>query len=275
VTLSQVDAHVGKHLFDNAILGALAGKTRILVTHALHFLPRVDYIICLEHGKVTQEGTYADLVGDKEGAFSKLMDEFGGDLEDKREDDEAKEEEAIDDAPEGDKKADKPKAKALMQEEERATGSVSGAVYRHIFTLAKGWYTFPVLLGSMVLQQAAQVLSGYILVWWQEECVLPSSSSSSLSRSRSGTDSSPARSQRVRRVDGLLCVSLSPSLTDSLLNTLPDEPDPPPQTRACTPCSASCRPSSRSPSASRRPSSATTSRASSTRPPSRASCARR
>ncbi|KPV77486.1 uncharacterized protein RHOBADRAFT_24011 [Rhodotorula graminis WP1] len=167
--LSAVDAHVGKHLFDNAILGSLAGKTRILVTHALHFLPRVDYIICLEHGKVTQEGTYADLIGDKEGAFSKLMEEFGGDLEDKKEEDEAKEEDAIEGEPEADKKADKPKAKALMQEEERATGSVSGAVYRHIFTLAKGWYTFPVLLGSMVLQQAAQVLSGYILVWWQED----------------------------------------------------------------------------------------------------------
>ncbi|TNY22115.1 P-loop containing nucleoside triphosphate hydrolase protein [Rhodotorula diobovata] len=167
--LSAVDAHVGKHLFDNAILGALAGKTRILVTHALHFLPRVDYIICLEHGKVTQEGTYADLIGDKEGAFSKLMEEFGGDLEEKKEEDETKEEDAVENEPEVDKKADKPKAKALMQEEERATGSVSGAVYRHIFTLAKGWYTFPVLLGSMVLQQAAQVLSGYILVWWQED----------------------------------------------------------------------------------------------------------
>ncbi|BGP39125.1 hypothetical protein JCM10450v2_003079 [Rhodotorula kratochvilovae] len=166
--LSAVDAHVGKHLFDNAILGALGGKTRVLVTHALHFLPRVDYIICLDHGKITQEGTYADLIADKEGAFSLLMEEFGGDLEKKEEEDVEKEEEAVE-GDEKEKKAEKPKAKALMQEEERATGSVSGAVYKHIFHLAQGWWTFPLLLASMVLQQGAQVLSGYLLVWWQED----------------------------------------------------------------------------------------------------------
>lgn len=34
---SALDAHVGKHVFENAIQGSLAGKTRIVVTHALHF----------------------------------------------------------------------------------------------------------------------------------------------------------------------------------------------------------------------------------------------
>ena len=33
--LSAVDTHVGKHLFDKCLLGALKGKTRILVTHSL------------------------------------------------------------------------------------------------------------------------------------------------------------------------------------------------------------------------------------------------
>lgn len=34
---SALDAHVGKAVFNNAIQGSLAGKTRLLVTHALHF----------------------------------------------------------------------------------------------------------------------------------------------------------------------------------------------------------------------------------------------
>lgn len=34
---SALDAHVGKHVFENAVQGALAGKTRVIVTHALHF----------------------------------------------------------------------------------------------------------------------------------------------------------------------------------------------------------------------------------------------
>ena len=45
-----VDAHVGKALFNDAIIGALrnSGKTVILVTHALHFLPQCDYIYTLD-----------------------------------------------------------------------------------------------------------------------------------------------------------------------------------------------------------------------------------
>jgi ATP-binding cassette subfamily C (CFTR/MRP) protein 1 len=35
----------------------------------------IDYIVCLENGRISQEGTYSELVADKEGAFSKLMDE--------------------------------------------------------------------------------------------------------------------------------------------------------------------------------------------------------
>ncbi|GAA6012116.1 hypothetical protein JCM10207_005134 [Rhodosporidiobolus poonsookiae] len=170
--LSAVDAHVGKFLFENAICGALSGKTVVLATHALHFLPRVDYIICLDKGKVTQEGTYADLVADKSGAFAALMEEFGGDLEEKEEESAEAEEAAVEEVEkdkEVAKKDDKPKAKALMQEEERATGSVSGAVYRHIFHLANGWVTFTLLAFSVALQQGAQVVGSYLLVWWQED----------------------------------------------------------------------------------------------------------
>ncbi|CAE7233383.1 unnamed protein product, partial [Rhizoctonia solani] len=48
--LSAVDAHVGHALFHNAILGNLKarGKTVLLVTHALHFLPAVDHVYTLE-----------------------------------------------------------------------------------------------------------------------------------------------------------------------------------------------------------------------------------
>ncbi|CAE6454286.1 unnamed protein product [Rhizoctonia solani] len=48
--LSAVDAHVGHALFHNAILSNLKarGKTVLLVTHALHFLPAVDRIYTLE-----------------------------------------------------------------------------------------------------------------------------------------------------------------------------------------------------------------------------------
>ncbi len=46
--LSAVDAHVGSHIFNNAINGFLRGKIRVLVTHQLQYLQNVDQILILE-----------------------------------------------------------------------------------------------------------------------------------------------------------------------------------------------------------------------------------
>lgn len=57
--LSAVDAYVGKSILDNCLLrGPLADRTRVLVTHALHFLDQTDYIYVMDHGKVIEQGTY-------------------------------------------------------------------------------------------------------------------------------------------------------------------------------------------------------------------------
>ncbi|CAG8651559.1 27572_t:CDS:10, partial [Gigaspora margarita] len=69
--LSAVDAHVGRYLFTNCIKGALVKKTRLLVTHHLHYLPQVDYIICMEDGEIAEQGTYEELMKNRKN-FSKL-----------------------------------------------------------------------------------------------------------------------------------------------------------------------------------------------------------
>ncbi|ETE62698.1 Canalicular multispecific organic anion transporter 2, partial [Ophiophagus hannah] len=62
--LSAVDSHVAKHIFDNVIgpEGALKGKTRILVTHGIHFLPQVDYIVVVVDGRISEMGSYQELL---------------------------------------------------------------------------------------------------------------------------------------------------------------------------------------------------------------------
>ncbi|XP_022907991.2 ATP-binding cassette sub-family C member 4-like [Onthophagus taurus] len=60
--LSAVDTHVANHLFDECINGYLKGKTRILVTHQLQFLKKVDHIIVLNNGKVEAQGTFNQLL---------------------------------------------------------------------------------------------------------------------------------------------------------------------------------------------------------------------
>ena len=61
--ISAVDAHVGMHLVEHCIKGALAGKTRFLVTHNLNILPSCDVIVILEtDGTLKVSGTYEELL---------------------------------------------------------------------------------------------------------------------------------------------------------------------------------------------------------------------
>ena len=78
-TSFKVDAHVGKSLFHDAILGALhkQGKTVIFVTHALHFLSYCDYIYTLRDGHLTEQGTFQQLIA-ANGEFARLSKEYGG-----------------------------------------------------------------------------------------------------------------------------------------------------------------------------------------------------
>lgn len=57
--LSAVDAYVGRAILEECLLtGPLANRTRILVTHALHVLDKLDYIYVMENGKIAEQGTY-------------------------------------------------------------------------------------------------------------------------------------------------------------------------------------------------------------------------
>ncbi|PAA59379.1 hypothetical protein BOX15_Mlig000262g4 [Macrostomum lignano] len=76
--LSAVDVHVGKHIFERVIsseTGLLSRKTRVLVTHSLTYLPRVDRIVVLNDGRVSEIGTFRQLVK-ADGPFAKLISEF-------------------------------------------------------------------------------------------------------------------------------------------------------------------------------------------------------
>ncbi|KAG1825133.1 ABC transporter [Suillus variegatus] len=153
--LSALDAHVGKAVFQN-VLKKNADKTRILVTHALHFLPEVDFIYTLVDGRIAERGTYAELMAN-DGAFSKFVFEFGS-----KEDSTKKEEKAADGAKIEAIKIQKGSAgKAMMQEEERNTGSIKWGVYREYVAAAHGPVLLPLFLLSVILMQCSSVMSSY------------------------------------------------------------------------------------------------------------------
>ncbi|PSR72964.1 hypothetical protein PHLCEN_2v11201 [Hermanssonia centrifuga] len=165
--LSALDAHVGKSVFHNVFLNASAGKTRILVTHAIYLLPQVDYIYTVVEGKIAERGTYEELLAN-DGAFSRFAKEFGA--KEEQEEEEEIEEEAVD----GDSKQEKSRKRAvasnapLMQAEERNKGAVSAAVYKRYLKAGKGSIILPLLILSLAFMQGTQVMSSYWLVYWQE-----------------------------------------------------------------------------------------------------------
>ncbi|KAM4829793.1 multidrug resistance-associated protein 1 isoform 2-T2 [Thomomys bottae] len=72
--LSAVDAHVGKHIFEHVVgpKGLLKNKTRLLVTHGLSYLPQVDVIVVMSGGKISEMGSYQELLA-RDGAFAEFL----------------------------------------------------------------------------------------------------------------------------------------------------------------------------------------------------------
>ncbi|XP_039632406.1 multidrug resistance-associated protein 1 isoform X1 [Polypterus senegalus] len=77
--LSAVDAHVGKHIFDKVVgpKGILQGKTRVLVTHGMSYLPQMDLILVMVDGQITETGSYQELL-DQGGAFAEFLRTYAG-----------------------------------------------------------------------------------------------------------------------------------------------------------------------------------------------------
>ncbi|RVW98454.1 ABC transporter C family member 12 [Vitis vinifera] len=64
------------NLEKDCIKEELRGKTRVLVTNQLHFLPEVDRIILVSEGMVKQDGTFDELSKNSM-LFQKLMENAG------------------------------------------------------------------------------------------------------------------------------------------------------------------------------------------------------
>jgi len=65
--LSAVDAHVGKQVWEKVIgpNGMLRRKTRLLVTHGIVYLPEMDKIFVMNDGRISEEGSYQELLDKK------------------------------------------------------------------------------------------------------------------------------------------------------------------------------------------------------------------
>uniref|UniRef100_A0A8C1VKU7 ATP-binding cassette sub-family C member 5 n=1 Tax=Cyprinus carpio TaxID=7962 RepID=A0A8C1VKU7_CYPCA len=73
--LSAVDAHVGKHIFEECIKKELKGKSVILVTHQLQYLEFCDQVVLLDNGEIKEAGTHSELMKSK-ARYAHLINNF-------------------------------------------------------------------------------------------------------------------------------------------------------------------------------------------------------
>ncbi|VAH81754.1 unnamed protein product [Triticum turgidum subsp. durum] len=179
---SAVDAHTGSHIFKECLLGALAQKTVVYVTHQLEFLPAADLILVIKDGIIAQSGRYNEILGSGE-EFMELVGAHQDALA------------TIDtiDVPIGASEAfssggaaslsgsltsaekkDKQNVKQddghdqsgqLVQEEERERGRVGFWVYWKYLTLAYGGALVPFVLLAQILFEVLHIASNYWMAW--------------------------------------------------------------------------------------------------------------
>uniref|UniRef100_A0A182S9W8 ABC transmembrane type-1 domain-containing protein n=1 Tax=Anopheles maculatus TaxID=74869 RepID=A0A182S9W8_9DIPT len=71
--LSAVDAHVGKHIFEECIVKYLKEKVCVLVTHQLQYLKDMEHVVLMNMGNVEQQGPFRTLA--ESGHFTSLNEQ--------------------------------------------------------------------------------------------------------------------------------------------------------------------------------------------------------
>lgn len=168
--LSAVDAHVGKNILDNCILGALDGKTRILATHQISMMNHADRVIFLD-GTGSIAIDKPDTLRSNNQEFDALMR-----LNDKEENDieennlETKGITESNELSNGEKDNGKPKESGtLMQDEDKNENGVPAEVYLSFIKYGAGafkYFCLPVLLIFVTLSTFTQIFTNTWLSFW-------------------------------------------------------------------------------------------------------------
>ncbi|XP_069503213.1 multidrug resistance-associated protein 1-like isoform X2 [Ambystoma mexicanum] len=193
--LSAVDANVGQHLFENVIgpNGLLKDKTRVLVTHGVSFLPQMDTIIVMSDGKISEMGSYTELIL-QNGTFAEFLQTYACGEHNGRSKEErpvnTKEGSSVNKRADSDERTfwngqgtplkkdmshqDKEKEHILgkLTEADKArTGKVKLSVYLEYLKMIGGVHLFLIFLFYMI-QQTAAFLSNYWIALWADDPVV-------------------------------------------------------------------------------------------------------
>lgn len=146
-----------RHIFEQAISGYLQGRTIVLATNQLQYLPYASQIFLLKDGKIVDSGNFTDLQARcKE--FQELISEGGFEKEKVAQSTDAKK------SPEAAKDVKKPAGPGkdaavgkLTRVEEKESGLVAWSIYKYYF-IGGGVALFGLIIGAYAFSIACRVL---------------------------------------------------------------------------------------------------------------------
>ncbi|KAJ1287818.1 hypothetical protein BS78_02G039800 [Paspalum vaginatum] len=174
---SAVDAHTGQHLFKECLLGFLASKTVVYVTHHVDFSRSADLILFMRNGKIAESGDYNEILKSGE-KFKEFLESNKDSLStpnmlerpscsfksihnpDSNESNQFISEDNKDDGSEG----------GIVQngqpeQEEREKGRVGFTVYWKYITMAYNGARVPLILIAQIIFQVLQIGSNFWMAW--------------------------------------------------------------------------------------------------------------
>ncbi|CAM8905998.1 unnamed protein product [Rhodiola kirilowii] len=159
---SAVDAHTAASLFNEYVMSALAGKTVLLVTHQVDFLPAFDSVLLMSDGEIIRAAPYTDLLASskefqelvnahKETAGSESLAEVSSWQKSEKPKKEIKSAyvEKMSEAPKGDQ---------LIKQEEKEVGDTGFKPYFQYLNQNRGYVFFSMAVFGHVVFVVGQVL---------------------------------------------------------------------------------------------------------------------
>ncbi|RKO92852.1 P-loop containing nucleoside triphosphate hydrolase protein, partial [Blyttiomyces helicus] len=154
--LSAVDAPTAKHLLHHCLLGVMKNRTVILVSHAVGLvLPHADFTVVLKAGRIAAQGSPDEVVRNPaaEGVFGLELS--------------ASEKEELA-ATSTNAAALQGTGTKLVDEEEKATGSVAWAVYWTYFKAAGGVTFFTIFMCTFILTNIFYLVDNIWVQYWTD-----------------------------------------------------------------------------------------------------------
>ncbi|KAK9507365.1 hypothetical protein O3M35_007238 [Rhynocoris fuscipes] len=147
--LSSVDPHVARHILSHCINGLLKTKTRILCTHQTRYLVNADHVIVMDNGAIVRQGPPSEVLPDYIEHITNMELESPEPLALVKET----------------KLARTLSKDSLLNEEDRATGSLDWEVYGSYF-MAIGFCLWPLIILSVILMQTSRNAVDWWLSYW-------------------------------------------------------------------------------------------------------------